>query len=613
MSLKQLAGSKIVRQLILVIIDLLIVAFGAWFSLALRFSITMIPFNYAHMALVCLPIDMVITVAVFYFFRLYNSVWTFASIDEITRVFLAATTVIIIEIVYKTLFGFFMPRSVYFMSYGILLILVTMSRLSIRIRRHYFTSRKREEEQAKTMIVGAGSAGSLLINELAGYYNTQNKVVCVIDDNINKKGKYINGVEIVGTSESIPEMAAKYNIEEIFIAIPSAPPAEVGRLVDICNKTECRVKILPSITKSLNGKLSSNLRDISYEDLLGRDPVEVNQGGIKEYITGKTIMVTGGGGSIGSELCRQIMGFDPKELIIFDIYENNAYDIQMELWRKYPKDKVKVIIGSIRDNDRLECVFDKYRPEIVFHAAAHKHVPLMEFSPNEAIKNNCMGTRNLCRLSDKYGVTKFVLISTDKAVRPTSVMGASKRICEMIIQDWAQKSKTSFAAVRFGNVLGSNGSVIPLFLRQIDEGGPVTVTDPDITRFFMTIPEAVSLVLQAGVFASGGEIFVLDMGKQVRIYDLAENLIKMKGYRPNKDIKIEITGLRPGEKLYEEILMDEEGLEKTSNNMIYIGSPIKMDYSVFEKKLDDLIDVAKSNSSDIKEHVAEVCETYMIK
>ena len=421
------------------------------------------------------------------------------------------------------------------------------------------------------------------------------------------------GVPIVGTREDIEKNIKKYEVDEIVIAMPSADLQTTREIIRVCQETRKPVKILPAVAKSLTTSLSKEIRPVNYEDLLGRDAVKVNQKGIEEFIRDKVILVTGGGGSIGSELCRQIVRYSPKKLLIFDIYENNAYEIQMELERHYPELSISTLIGSVRDFDRMEAVFKKYRPNIVYHAAAHKHVPLMEKSPNEAIKNNCLGTLNAAKLADKYKVDNFVLISTDKAVRPTNIMGATKRLCEMIVQTYARRSEhTRFAAVRFGNVLGSNGSVIPLFLKQIAEGGPVTVTHKEITRFFMTIPEAVSLVLQASLFAKGGEIFVLDMGKPVRIYELAENLIRLKGLKPGVDIKIDIVGLRPGEKLYEEILMDEEGLDKTENKMIYIGKPLKLDETVFLDKLDELIEVSYENGNKIKELTEEICDTYTI-
>lgn len=423
----------------------------------------------------------------------------------------------------------------------------------------------------------------------------------------------MHGVPIAGDRNSIPMNVEKYGITEIIVAMPSASPRDTKEIIEICNTTGRLVKILPSVARSMKTSLSKEVRDVRYEDLLGRDPIEVNQMGIYDFVRDKTVLVTGGGGSIGSELCRQIVANHPKKLIIFDIYENCAYDIQNELKRYYPEVDIETLIGSVRDYARMTKVFESYSPDIVYHAAAHKHVPLMEDSPNEAIKNNCLGTLNVVKLADQYQVDNFILISTDKAVRPTNIMGASKRICEMIMQVYAKRSKhTRFAAVRFGNVLGSNGSVIPLFLKQIENGGPVTVTHREITRFFMTIPEAVSLVLQASLYAKGGEIFVLDMGEPVKIYELAENIIRMKGHIPNEDIDIEICGLRPGEKLYEELLMDEEGLTKTDNQLIFVGQPIKIDEEQFLNNLDTLIQAARENTDKIKELTREICDTYTI-
>ena len=464
-----------------------------------------------------------------------------------------------------------------------------------------------------TMIIGAGEAGRLLINEIGNNpTNFSNKVRCVIDDNKNKIGTYIRGIPIVGSRNDIEVNCDKYNIKEIIIAMPSISKEKLSLIVDECQKTKCNIRILPNISEMIGKPSMKKVRQLSYEDFLGRNQVIVNDSEISDNIRNKVIIVTGGGGSIGSELCRQIAGCRPSKLIIFDIYENNAYDIEQELIRNYPGLDVIAVIGSVRDYDRLEVVFKKYNPSVVFHAAAHKHVPLMEVSPNEAVKNNCLGTLNTVKLAHKYKVNKFVLISTDKAVRPTNIMGATKRICEMIIQTYNKKSDTDFVAVRFGNVLGSNGSVIPLFLKEIDNGGPVTVTHKDITRYFMTISEAVSLVLQAYVYAKGGEIFVLDMGKPVKIYDLAEKLIRFKGLEPNVDIKIKITGLRPGEKLYEEMLMAEEGLEATPNKLIHIGKPIKINGTKFIKDLNKLIDDAYKNGDNIKEKVAMIVDTYKI-
>ena len=436
-------------------------------------------------------------------------------------------------------------------------------------------------------------------------------VVCAIDDHPGCHGKYLRGVPIVGGREKIQESVDKYGVDEIIIAIPSASRATLKPILEICKETGCRMRILPGMYQIINGEVNvSKLREVQIEDLLGRDPIQVNVDEIIGYVSGKTVLVTGGGGSIGSELCRQIAQHNPKCLIIFDIYENGVYEVQQELKQKYPHLNMEVLIGSVRNTAIVEEVFKLYRPDIVYHAAAHKHVPLMEVSPHEAIKNNVFGTLKVARAADEYGVRRFVLISTDKAVNPTNIMGASKRICEMIIQDMNRKSKTEYVAVRFGNVLGSNGSVVPLFKKQIEAGGPVTVTHPDIIRYFMTIPEAVSLVLQAGAYAKGGEIFVLDMGEPMKIDDLARNLIKLSGYRVDDEIKIEYTGLRPGEKMYEELLMNEEGLTETANKMIYIGKPIEIDDEKFEQQLEQLRAASQAEESDIRAEVAKIVPTY---
>lgn len=472
------------------------------------------------------------------------------------------------------------------------------------------TSRNRGKIRA--MIIGGGNAGATLIREIQTTDKIAYNPVCVIDDDVNKVGKRIGNVRIVGTTEDIKKYAEKYAIEEILIAIPSAKKAEVKRIYEICKTTDCKVKTLPGIYQIVSGEASvASLREVRITDLLGREQIQVNLDEIMGYIEGQVVLVTGGGGSIGSELCRQIATHNPKQLIILDIYENNAYDIEQELKRKHPSLNLLALIASIRDRGKMEDVFTKYRPDIVFNAAAHKHVPLMETSPNEAVKNNVFGTLNVARCADKFGVKVFVQISTDKAVNPTNIMGATKRICEMIIQTIGRNSKhTKFVAVRFGNVLGSNGSVIPLFEKQIAEGGPVTVTHKDIIRYFMTIPEAVSLVLQAGAYAQGGQIFVLDMGEPVKIYDLAYNLIKLSGLEPNVDIEIKCTGLRPGEKLYEERLMDEEGMQTTPNGLINIANPIQLDEGNLWKKLDELYKAAYDETDAMKILVSHLVTTY---
>jgi FlaA1/EpsC-like NDP-sugar epimerase len=465
------------------------------------------------------------------------------------------------------------------------------------------------------MIIGGGDAANVIIKEIRTSEHISNTTVkCIIDDDPSKQGTYIQGVKVVGTRDDIIDTVNLFQINEIIIAMPSVAKQTIREIVAICNETGCSLKILPGVYQLMSGEVSvSQLRSVEVEDLLGRDSIKVDLASIMGYVKNKVVLVTGGGGSIGSELCRQLAAHRPKQLIILDIYENNAYDIQQELKAHYPNLDLVVLIASVRSSNRMNSIFKTYKPQIVYHAAAHKHVPLMEDSPNEAIKNNVLGTWKTVQAADLYGTERFVLISTDKAVNPTNIMGASKRICEMIVQTYNKKSKTEFVAVRFGNVLGSNGSVIPLFKKQIEEGGPVTVTHPDIIRYFMTIPEAVSLVLQAGAYAKGGEIFVLDMGEPVKILDLAENLIRLSGYKPYDDIMIEFTGLRPGEKLYEELLMEEEGLEDTENNLIHIGKPIEMDEERFLRQLEELKDICLLEPVEIRKMVREIVPTYVIK
>lgn len=607
----EIMRSKVIRIMILIIIDAAIVTFSSIAPLALRFGIFTMDVYYLTPALRCLPIDIAITIAVLAVFKLYNRVWTYAGIDEMISTFKASLVIEALYVVYRLLWSIDMPRSFYVFNWVFLFILLAGARLSIRLFKQFRKKYRKTGEKRNVMIVGAGSAASLLIKELE-FGPGSSRIVCIIDDNPAKKGKYIHGFPIVGGRSDIPRMSDKYDVDEIIIAIPSASPTVTRDILSICQETNAKLKILPAISASLTESLSRTVREVNYEDLLGRDAVIIENPELAEFVAGRTIMVTGGGGTIGSELCRQVIANKPAKLLVVDIYENGAYELQMELARYYPEADIEVLIASVRDYDRLEDIFKRYRPDVVYHAAAHKHVPLMEFSPNEAVKNNCKGTLNMVRLADKYEVKRFVLISTDKAVRPTNVMGATKRICEMIVQTYSRMSDTEFVAVRFGNVLGSNGSVIPLFLKQIAAGGPVTLTHKEITRFFMTVSEAVSLVLQAGLLAKGGEIFVLDMGQPVKIYDLAVNLIKMKGYVPGKDIKIEIVGLRPGEKLYEELLMAEEGLESTPNDLIFIGQPIDIDREEFLEKLDKLIAIAQTNSDDIKHEIEKICDTYTI-
>ena len=556
----------------------------------------------------------VIVAVVFAIFKLYNSVWRYASDTELVNNAIAVVICSIMQPVIFWIEGVRLPTS-YPFFYGFFLMLLTCGvRFSYRILRilqnrrlHHFGGKSR----VNCMIVGAGAAGNAILKEIESSSYLSIHVACAIDDNPGCHGKYLRGVPIVGGRESIPDNVEKYNIDEIIIAIPSASRQKLKPILEICKETGCRLRILPGMYQIINGDVNvSKLREVQIEDLLGRDPIEVNVEEIMGYVKDKVVLVTGGGGSIGSELCRQIAQHAPKRLVIFDIYENSVYEIQQELKQKYPKLDMVVLIGSVRNTARVNEIFKRYRPDIVYHAAAHKHVPLMEDSPNEAVKNNVFGTYKVATAADRYGTKRFVLISTDKAVNPTNIMGASKRICEMIIQNLNRSSKTEYVAVRFGNVLGSNGSVIPLFKKQIEQGGPVTVTSPDIIRYFMTIPEAVSLVLQAGAYAKGGEIFVLDMGEPMKIVDLAKNLIKLSGYRVGEDIKIEFIGLRPGEKMYEELLMNEEGLQETANKMIYIGRPIEYDADVFEKQLERLRQASLDEESDIRRLVREIVPTY---
>ena len=630
----------------LVVYDIIAVNFSYFLGLWLRFDLqySNIPREYLSAFLKFAPVYTVAVVIVFYILRLYNSLWRFASFNELNRIFAASVITTVIQIVGITALFVRMPFSYYVVGAATQFALITVVRFAYRFIN---MERARREQSARprhnVMVIGAGAAGQTILRELQNSKEVSGKACCVIDDNPNKWNRYMDGVPVVGGRDSIMEMAKKYKIDEIFFAIPTASIEDKRDILNICKETGCDMKSLPGLYQLANGDVSlSKLKPVAVEDLLGRDPIKVNMDEIFSQLKGKVIMVTGGGGSIGSELCRQIAAHDPKELVIFDVYENNAYDIQQELKKKYPNLKLDVIIGSVRDSRKIFKVFETYHPEIVYHAAAHKHVPLMEDSPCEAIKNNAIGTYKTAYAAIAHGCKKFVLISTDKAVNPTNIMGASKRLCEMEIQAFDHKvkegkaweipqifthwmdevvknpeveealknAKTEFVAVRFGNVLGSNGSVIPLFKKQIEAGGPVTVTHPDIIRYFMTIPEAVSLVLQAGTYAHGGEIFVLDMGQPVKIDTLARNLICLSGHTPDGDIKIEYTGLRPGEKLYEEKLMAEEGLKKTENELIHIGCPIPFDIEEFLKELDALTEAAYKNDDKIRERVEKIVSTY---
>ncbi|MBQ8138909.1 MAG: polysaccharide biosynthesis protein [Lachnospiraceae bacterium] len=607
---------RIFRTILFIIADIFSVLVATVGALWVRFDFSFqgIDRQYLATALKMLPFNIVSVIAIYWIFRLYISVWRYASASELLEVALAVISNSALQIIVFLLFKVKVPRSYYLFYIAILGVLTLFTRFSyrlIRVIKNKGKVFKGRGTYTNVMIVGAGAACNSIMKELETSQMLEKQVKCLIDDNPGCQGKMMRGVPIVGGREAIPDAVVKYEIDEIIIAIPTASKTEIKKLVEICKETGCKLEIVPGIYQLINGEVSvSQLREVDIEDLLGREPAKINVDEVAGYVKGKTVMVTGGGGSIGSELCRQVAKHEPKRLIIVDIYENNAYDIQQELKRKYPELDLVVLIASVRNTLRIDQIFDEYRPNIVYHAAAHKHVPLMEDSPGEAIKNNVFGTYKTAKAADKYGVEKFVLVSTDKAVNPTNIMGASKRMCEMVVQMMNEQSKTDFVAVRFGNVLGSNGSVIPLFKKQIAAGGPVTVTDPNIIRYFMTIPEAVSLIMQAGAYAKGGEIFVLDMGEPIKIVDLAENLIKLSGYRVGDDIEIIFTGLRPGEKMYEEMLMKEEGLKSTANNLIHIGKPIDFDREEFKKQLEELDVISREEPEKVKETVSRIVPTY---
>ncbi len=599
-------------------LDIISVLVSYLAALLLRFDFifSSIPREYLDGYMWSMPYWSIITVVVFYGFRLYHSIWRFAGMDEAKRIVQAYIALLFLYLAGAIVMDLHMPKSYYFVGYVFNIILTVGLRFSYRAARSWMASREKEknekeEKPDRVMVIGAGQAGQAVIKEMQSSSHLNTEVCCVIDDNPNKKGRLLEGVPIVGDRYDIVDKVKEYEITRIVYAIPATTGKNRKDILNLCKDTGCRMQTVPGTYQILNGEVSvTKLRDVEITDLLGRAQVRVNNAEILEALQGKVVMVTGGGGSIGSELCRQIAKSDPKMLIIFDIYENNAYAIQQELKRKYPALNLVTLIGSVRNTRRVGSVIEKYRPDVIYHAAAHKHVPLMEDSPNEAIKNNVEGTYKVAQAAAQWGVKKFVLISTDKAVNPTNIMGASKRLCEMVVQMMNRQSDTDFVAVRFGNVLGSNGSVIPLFKKQIAEGGPVTVTDKRIIRYFMTIPEAVSLVLQASYYAKGGEIFVLDMGEPVKIDDMARNLIRLSGFVPDEDIKIVYTGLRPGEKLYEELLMKEEGMQETANELIFIGKPIEMDDEDFKENLELLDRESRSESSRIKEIVAEIVPTY---
>ncbi len=607
------------RIIALVLMDILAIVISSFGALYVRFEFRFneIPREYLDIYEHIIPVTVLFTLFFFLLWKLYRSVWRYASAIELVNIAFATSCGALAQLIFCYATERRMPRSYYVLYWFFLFSLTCLLRFSYRILRVLHSKRTSlagGSSRINVMVIGAGAAANMILKEIEFSQYINLRVRCIIDDDIACHGKILRGIPIVGGRDRILEAVKEYGIDEIIFAIPSASRQVRKEILEICKESGCKLRTIPGTYQLINGEVSvSKLREVEIEDLLGREPIHTNIDEIIGYVSGKVIMVTGGGGSIGSELCRQIAGHHPKRLLIVDIYENNAYDIQQELQRRYPELDLVVLIASVRNTNRMDQIFEIYRPDIVYHAAAHKHVPLMEISPNEAVKNNVLGTWKVVQAADRWKVKRFVMISTDKAVNPTNIMGATKRICEMIIQTYNKHSDTEFVAVRFGNVLGSNGSVIPLFKKQIAEGGPVTVTDPNIIRYFMTIPEAVSLVLQAGAYAKGGEIFVLDMGEPVRILDLAQNLIKLSGYRVGEDIEIQFTGLRPGEKLYEEMLMAEEGMQDTANRMIHIGKPIQIDEERFLEQLETLKDYVVGEPEDIRAYVRQIVPTYVPK
>ncbi len=604
------------RRTALIIYDIISVIMASYLAILVRyeFDVSSIPQNFMRPIETFLPLNIMISLLIFYIFRLYSSLWAFAGETELQNIVLACVVSSVVNgigIQFFKISSQAVPRSYHLLYMFLLLTCIFVSRFSYRFFRSLKHKQQNRKNRISVMVIGAGEAANVIIKEIVNSNFSTMVIKCIIDDDKGKWGRYIQGIKIVGGREKIVECADVYEVDEIIVAMPSASRAEIRQILEICKDTNCKLRSLPGMYQLVNGEVNvSKLKDVEVEDLLGRDPISVDMDSILGYVQNKVVLVTGGGGSIGSELCRQIATHKPRRLVIIDIYENNVYDIQQELKKNYPDLDLVVLIASIRNTNRMNYIFSEYKPDIVYHAAAHKHVPLMEDSPTEAIKNNVFGTFKTAQAAAMSGVHRFVMISTDKAVNPTNIMGASKRICEMIIQTFDRHYETEFVAVRFGNVLGSNGSVIPLFRKQIAAGGPVTVTHPDIIRYFMTISEAVSLVLQAGAYAKGGEIFVLDMGEPVKILTLAENLIKLSGYRVGEDIKIEFTGLRPGEKLYEELLMDEEGMQDTANAMIHIGNPIEINEQEFFAQLKRLKEECRIENSDIRPLIHEIVPTY---
>lgn len=606
-------AQKALRVACLVLADLILINLSAFLALYIRFEFDfrqLYATTFLRDMLIYAGINSACTILIFHILKLYNSLWEFASVSELVRITLGCFFSAVFYMVGMFMLHLTVPRSFPAIYMLILCLLCGALRLSYRCVRRTRAGLRSEGEK-RTMLIGGGQAGAIALREFQTSPRSENKVVCIIDDSPNKVGSYLRGVKIVGGRSSIPAMAEKYDVDEIVLAIPSVSRQEKLQILSYCHNTSCTLRTLPGICQLANGEVRiEQIREVDIEDLLGRETVKIDLDEVAAYITGKTVLVTGGGGSIGSELCRQAAAQRPKRLIIFDIYENNAYDIQMELRRTHPELDLVVLIGSVRDRERVMQVFDRYRPDLVCHAAAHKHVPLMETSPFEAIKNNVFGTYNVAQAADRFGTQRFILISTDKAVNPTNVMGASKRLCEMIVQMINDRSATEYVAVRFGNVLGSAGSVIPLFRKQIRSGGPVTVTDKRVIRYFMTIPEAVQLIFQAGAYARGGEIFVLDMGEPVRIDDLARNMIRLSGFEPDVDIPIVYTGLRPGEKLYEELLLSGEGMQKTKNDLIYIGHEIAFDPAAFEENLMLLRAIPESDEPALRAKLRELVPTF---
>lgn len=614
--LVQFNRAKFIRVVCLVIADAMLINAAAFLALFVRFEFDFEQLRqsgYMDGLVTYSWLNTLGSLLIFYLMKLYDSLWEFASTAELVRVFIASVISAGVCVVGMMMLKISMPRSFVLLYAGALTALCSALRLLYRELRRARMRSHGGIGQKRTMLIGGGQAGSMVLREFQFSAHSENNVVCIIDDDRSKHGSYMRGVKIVGGRDDILHMAEKYGVEEIVLAIPSASRRERLDILDICHLTGCSLRTLPGLYQLANGEVSiQSIKHVDIEDLLGRDTVKTDLNEVKAYVQDKVVLVTGGGGSIGSELCRQAAAMGPKQLIVFDIYENNAYDLQMELRHRHPELDLVVLIGSVRDETRVNNIFAKYHPDLVCHAAAHKHVPLMEDSPFEAIKNNVFGTYNVARAADRFGTQRFILISTDKAVNPTNVMGASKRICEMVVQTVNERSKTEFVAVRFGNVLGSAGSVIPLFRKQIKEGGPVTVTHKEIIRYFMTIPEAVQLIFQANAYANGGEIFVLDMGEPVKIDNLARNMIRLSGFEPDVDIKIEYTGLRPGEKLYEELLMSGEGLKKTKNDLIYIGSEVDFDKAEFEENLMELKAINETSERALRDKIAQIVPTYHI-